>query len=417
MIKSATLQAEASSSVNWYDALVIFPLFVLTSTHFGFAGLISSAGPSTLLKAIAAIAFFAAVELKYPWQGLSSRLPLILGVCIYFLLLNLFDLTPFALMSLVFISVGLATGSCLARFRPVMLDVLLRTYVAFNVLGLALALALLLGTGEIVDVHQLVFPFSTSRVEEYLGHIRVAGFQVEPGTYTNVIYIFVLMRSILRGRLYSRLDLVAMLSTLATLAAWAPIGVGAYLVALCLESVLVARGAHMRKRRLQIGLLLLLAVAMAPFMGAIAESEFVTYFSKRYQGGESSGSTQLKIDAFNAWLAHVDVRMLLGTALPDTYCADCDSLQDLGVLPNMAFYLGLIPTAALLVVLWVRLWRTSVAILVFSLPVAVTKFYFYEPVVWVLIGIILGTAYGDQRADQTKVIEGAGDRPQPPTQP
>lgn len=398
MNQDTTVHTEAPHRISWYDALILFPLFVMVATHMGFAGLVNSAGPSTLLRSSSAMLLFAAVALKYPWQGLPDRIPFILAVCVYYLLLNLSNLTPFAVMSTVFIAVGLVTGNCLSRFQPNLLDALFKYYIAFNVLGLTIAFALLLGTGEIADVHQLVFPFSRSRAEEYLGFARLSGFQVEPGTYSNVIFIFVLMRAVLRGRLYSRLDLVAMLSTLATLAAWALIGVGAYMVALCLEALLSKRPGMAQRRLLYVGLILALIAMIVPFAGTIADSELATYFATRYQGGDSSGSTQLKIDAFNAWMAYLGLQMLLGTALPNTYCLHCDSLQDFGVLPNMAFYLGLVPTAALIAMLSVRLWRISIAVLVFSLPVAVSKFFFYDPLVWMLVGVVMGSAYGDSRS-------------------
>ena len=80
MNESMALDAEAPYVATWYDALVLFPLFVLVCTHWGLVGFSDSAGPSTLLRAVAAIMFFLAVEFRFRWEGLSGRLPFVLTV-------------------------------------------------------------------------------------------------------------------------------------------------------------------------------------------------------------------------------------------------------------------------------------------------------------------------------------------------
>ena len=262
---------------------------------------------------------------------------------------------------------------------------------ALNVMGLALGLGVWFATGQIVDLHNILFPFSVSRVGIMLDQLRLSGFQIEPGTYSNLIYFLVLARALLRKRLFNLFDLLALVSTLATFAAWAVIGVAFYVVGCLIEFFVFNRAVARPIRLSAIAVCGVICLFVVPIiLPSLADLDYIQYIQNRFSGETGSGSAQFKSEALEAWQASLGLDMLLGHALPDTFCYYCLSVQDLGTGFNMVYYFGIVPT---LLIVEYNIVRTasvfSIMYMIAALPLAVTKFYCYDPIFWLVIGLMM----------------------------
>ncbi|TIP30109.1 MAG: hypothetical protein E5X67_03250 [Mesorhizobium sp.] len=379
---------EAIGPLDWF---VLFPLFVVIATQLEISDDPSAGGVAFFIRSLAALTFLCVMILRFGISVFHRNIAIVSAFLLYFYFVNIVDFSRFSLMALAFMSWGLAFGVVTQAAWRERLEFLLRAYLVFNVAGLVLALAILLLSGQIVDLHGMVFPFSASRAGVMMNQVRLSGFQIEPGNYSNAVYVLVLIRCLFRRRIANLLDLFAVLSTLSTLAAWAVVGAVVYLVCFAIEFTILNRQVP---KILRVAIVLfsvsLLSMAIPLVAPQFFGSQYVEYFSDRFRFEEGKGSGYYKDQAFRAWQDSLGDGMLIGSPLPATFCDYCVSPQDLGLVFNMFFYIGIIPTLLILLVSFMQIFRIwgTIFVLLFC-PFLVIKFFFYDPMVWLTFGVII----------------------------
>ncbi|CAK0754566.1 conserved membrane hypothetical protein [Gammaproteobacteria bacterium] len=361
-------------------------LFILLGTHFEFPGEVSGAGLGFAIRL-----GMAAVIPAYILLSRRSDISILHGyviflICMYFLLINATDFTYFAILGCLSIVWGLLMASLSINGAANTIVFLCTGYLTFHMIGLALGIFIYVATGQIVDLHSVIFPFSEARVGELKGFVRITGFHVEPGSYSNFIYLVVLVRSLFMMRILSWFNAIAMASTMLTLAAWSVIGFGAFLIASLVELLLF------NKTRLPF--VLSVSVSVAVILPSILidefENDYTIYITDRFSGSDYDPSRNDKILAFISWQNEITDAIFIGNPLPKAYCPFCLSPQDFGTMINMTYYFGVVPTLLLLLALSLNtLRRLNGAFLIFAAPLIISKAYFFEPLVWLIIGVML----------------------------
>jgi hypothetical protein len=381
------------------DWIILLPLFIMTATPVESSG---GAGVATLIRTLSAMLFLLVMSQRLGVKLSQSCLLVVVELTFYFIAINIPNFTYFAVMATMCMTWGLMVAYMAEdRWREWM-DFYIRSYLVFNMIGLAIAIAAYVGTGQILDLHKLVFPFSEARVAIFMDRVRLSGFHIEPGTYSNMIYMMILLRALLLGRIYNRLNLLAMLSTLATFAAWAAVAVSFVCVGMIFEFFIY--NPNMRPSVRAVILIVFGSIALITLpivMPNLSDLEYVDYFAKRFSGEHNTGSSVDKIMALDAWQDKLGFRMLIGTSLPDSFCPICEAEQDLGTFFSMAYYVGILPTIALIAASAIKMRQNwNIAFGFAAIPTLVSKLYFYDPILWLIIGVLIfsATKYKQQPA-------------------
>ncbi|MER8772052.1 hypothetical protein NKH63_25415 [Mesorhizobium sp. M0960] len=381
----------SSEAIGPFDWLILFPLFIVIATQLEISDDPGSGGVAFFIRSLAALTFLGGMVVRFGISAFHANVAIIAAFLLYFCVINISDFSRFSLMAIAFMSWGLAFGVVTLPAWRKRLEFLLRAYLVFNVAGLVLALAIFLLSGKIIDLHGMVFPFSASRAGTMMNQVRLSGFQIEPGSYSNIVYLLVFLRCLFRRRIVNFLDLFAMLSTVATLAAWAVVGAAVYIVCFAIEfTILNPKVPKILRFAAVLFSASLLAITVPLIAPQFFGSQYVEYFSDRFSVDEGKGSGYYKDQAFRAWQDSAGEGMLLGSPLPRTFCDYCLSPQDLGLVFNMFFYIGIIPSLLILLASSIqlfRLWGPSFVLL--FCPFLVTKLFFYDPMVWLTFGIIV----------------------------
>lgn len=380
-----------AGDIGLFDWIVLFPLFAVVATQLEISDDPGSGGVAFFIRALAALAFLCGMAMRFGISTVHRNVVVISCFFLYFFIINAGHFSYFLVMSFVFMVWGLSFSIAKQIAWRERLDFLLRSYLIFNVLGLLLAIIIFLVSGKIVDLHGLIFPFSASRAGVMLNQVRLSGFQIEPGNYSNIVYVLVLIRCLLRRRITNFLDLFAMLSTVLTLAAWAVVGVAVYLVCFVIEfSVFNPRIPKIMRLAIFLFSLSVLALSIPLIAPQLFGSEYVQYFGDRFSVDEGKGSGYYKEQAFAAWSEYFGPEMFFGSPLTETFCDYCLSTQDIGLVFNILFYIGIIPSSILLFVCVMNLLRSfGISFIILFTPFLVTKFFFYDPMVWLVLGVIV----------------------------
>lgn len=367
--------------------IVALAFFIVAGTHLEVPSEVRGAGLAFSIRLAAA-----ASVLLYLLLNGTKRIPVwcvvvILYICIYFLAVNFMEFSYFAAIGCLSMVWGLLMASLGVSGARKTILFFCTGYLAFHMLGLGLALTIFVVSGQVVDLHNAIFPFSEARVGEFMGQVRLAGFQIEPGNYANFTYLLVLLRSLFTMRIFSWFHAVAMTSALLTLSAWSVIGFSIFLVAAAVEFVLINKTISPTLKWTAIVIASVLALAILPF---VYDNDYIIYFQGRFSGDEREGSGYDKVLAFEGWQNEIKSAIFFGNPLPRSFCPYCISPQDLGTMLNMTYYFGVVPT--LLIVLAITLnvlRRMNAAFLILAAPLVVCKAFFFDPVVWLILGTLL----------------------------
>jgi hypothetical protein len=381
----------ASKTDSLVDYVVWLPIFIVACTPIEIATEQGASVYASVIRAVAAMVFVSQFVLRSSSPIKKEQLTSAFAITTYFVATNVLAYTYTASLSTITIFAGLLLGaSAVGNLQR--LNFFLKSYMQFHWFGLTLAFGIWMYSGEIYDLHAMIFPFSAARAHEFLGYVRLTGFQIEPGTYTHAMYAFILMRSLLRRKIFNWFDFLIIVSTLLTFAAWSIIGASFYFAAAGLEFLLKKDISSTRK--------LLTVVTLGPLvillMTWLSNGDYSSYLSARFR--TDAGSAKYKVDAWNALIdSFQNPQTLFGNALSNPYCPQCIAPQDLGALINMAYYMGIIFSLTLVVLCFRSLknsWGYTFVLL--FLPMFLLKFFFYDFLVWMPLGIILLMSRGDK---------------------
>lgn len=142
----------------------------------------------------------------------------------------------------------------------------------------------------------------------------------------------------------------------------------------------------------------------------LIELDYVKYIIERYFGEGVDVSRDDKIAALGQWWQRIGDCFLIGCPLSETFCPTCRSPQDVGLALNFAFNFGILPSVLLWVTVFVGLLRKwGLRFLVSCAPLLVNKAFFYDPLIWFVIGVILLSPMRRLYARELATVENRGE--------
>lgn len=283
-------------------------------------------------------------------------------------------------------------GTCTLLFgvfaaHPQRLRTVIDTVLIINLGALAFQFLFYILAGEIVHLHTLLFPLSDSRAGEFLGFVRLGGLHLEPGTYSNFMYVLVVFRVLLGGALTDRLSLLMLASFALTFSAW---GIAAFLTGM----ITIALAAF--KNRQRMGKVLLSGfIVMSGFLIVLFTSNLLepilSYLEIRLD--PTRGSASYRIIAFNELVATFDRYVPIGMPMAEKFCAHCQSPQDLGIWSQFIVRFGIFTAVLVFVVSIVSAWKHSVMMVILVLFAFTGKYGVSTPITWLFLALVLTPWY------------------------
>lgn len=195
-------------------------------------------------------------------------------------------------------------------------------------------------SGVILDIHGSIFFWTVSRYSEYqqFGLFRATGMHNEPGTYSTVIAILILINLIFENKLNWFLSLSILTLPLTGSAA------GVVLFIIIASCVILCFLLKERARLVSVKAFLyfgVVSLALFYFM----TSKISKYLYWRFLSGEvesGGGTVLLKIESISFLLGADISRLVFGSGFGINDCSTCASLQDTGLLFTLIFQMGLL---------------------------------------------------------------------------
>lgn len=229
--------------------------------------------------------------------------------------------------------------------------------------------------GRLFDYHNLIFPWSEARLPLWSSLARVGGVYIEPGTYANWVYAFLLLRIFLDKNISPLLVPLVSFTMIFSMSAWGVI-VGVF--------VLVVYGVNKLDLRVMIyllcaavGIYIVVSVVNLGDMAHLLESR-VLY----------SGSREVRDDTFQEFLSVAPRLLVFGLGFGRVFCIDCQSPQDAGLVISLLVVYGLPFTLFVLSVVFGFAYRKGgFRLAVLCMPLLNTKLFYWEHVFWFIFMI------------------------------
>ncbi len=254
----------------------------------------------------------------------------------------------------------------------------IKALLLLSMAGLVIQLATYIFTGKILLLHEIVYPMSRARLEVMDGLVRFGGIYIEPGTYANFMYMFLLAYMVASKDMSSWLIYACAISIVLTGSVWGMV-FGAYLLA-------VVFLANISPKKLYA------SVPLAFFSGytlyLLSQGQAMDYLVQKMQFQSESGHS--KVVLVNEFLQRFQEYIVAGDGFEQKICQTCASPQDAGLMINMILVFGILfATAIFLVLLYSFISGRQWVMLVSFLPVLLSKAYYWDFVVWLLFFLIV----------------------------
>lgn len=374
-----------SSAERWRDSTAIF-LCTLVLIYAIFPSE-SSSERFALFVRLGALGAAAALAIFFG----EVRRELAAGFCFlsfFFVLVVSWSNAPYVtprlvnLVATILLSALLVAGSVSGRGTGVVLRAI-NALLVVSAVALFVQAGLYLLSGSVVEVHGLIFPWGESRSAELerFGIARLSGLHTEPGTHSAYTVGLLVLRSLYGGRLFDRIGFFSVGSVAVTLSFWGVIAAGGYFI---LYGFSIVRGGVGFRVFLSFSIsLAFLASVFYLFAPNYLLEDISNYFRLRSELGDGSGGA--KVIAWQMGLKSFGDVVFLGFPIGTDYCNGCISPQDAGLVLNLVIYLGLSAAILFVGVFFAGVFLSGGFLLTFfSGLVLVAKFYYFDPVVWLL---------------------------------
>lgn len=276
-------------------------------------------------------------------------------------------------------AISVVVMTSIYALKPNIFVRVLWAFIAFIVGSFFLQLLLYLMFGELVDIHNWLYPTSISRgAENFLNVTRLTGLHVEPGNYAVSTTLLLLCLRIISGR-FDWLAYVALVTIIGTYAVEGFI-VGV-IVAVWMIFDRIRSGHGFDYLGIVVMSVSLIGIAIALDLQGYLETRFLTRVD------ESAVTKEIPFVEFSNLLP---AEKLVGIGFGNRVCADC-SMDGAGFGANLLMKGGALSLFALLVFSWVCLFRRRVPIVAMAMIYAViviAKFPVTVPTVWLVLGLL-----------------------------
>lgn len=273
-------------------------------------------------------------------------------------------------------------GSVSGKANAFVLRVL-NVLLIFSAGALFLQLGMYVLSGNIFEIHGLVFPWGASRSAELerFGIARLSGIHTEPGTHSVFTVGLIILRCLLGGRLFDRVAYIGMGSVLTTLSFWGVFATMLYFVLYCL-SMIKSRASPRNVIYFCFFIITLVLIFYITAPKYLIEDIF-KYFTLRAELGDGSGGA--KVIAWDMGLKRIGEVVFFGLPVGSDYCNGCISPQDAGLLLNFSMFFGLTSAILFFGIFFYGSFKCGgYALAIFSGLFLVAKFYYFDPIVWLI---------------------------------
>lgn len=251
-------------------------------------------------------------------------------------------------------------------------------------------------TGKLFDYHNLLFPWSEARLPLWSSLARVGGVYIEPGTYSNWIYTFLLLRLFMEKEVGSLMVPFVAITMIFSMSAWGVI-IGVFVLAVYLVK----------------GLDYKLAALIVAILGGFALGATLVDFGDVVHFLENrafySGSRNVRDDAVEEFLKILPDVLVFGLGFGRVFCVDCLSPQDAGVVISAVSVYGLIFSALFFsVIFYYAYLRGGVRFFLLCVPLLNTKLFYWDHILWMIFMFaVLGLVALRVRGGRGFQVEGA----------
>jgi hypothetical protein len=250
--------------------------------------------------------------------------------------------------------------------------------IAFSVLTLLLQVVVYIYNGSVLDIHQLLYPVSEARIYQNVGFMRLTGFYIEPGTYSNWLYMLLMIYVAISPGRSTQLVLVVAASMIFTLSAWGG-GVAALLI------IVTALSSGKWRWAVLVFTVLVIVIIVVP--ADLIDGWFAVYEQKTDLDQISAGS---KVETYAEFYRILDSVLVVGDGFKSSFCDFCLSPQDAGLALNISVVLGLLFAVGMFGAYFFLLLRAGeFAFATLSIPFLFTKAFYWDFVVWLLFFLVV----------------------------
>ena len=248
-------------------------------------------------------------------------------------------------------------------------------------------------TGEILLLHEFVFPFSKARIAtevQFDNLIRMGGMYIEPGTYSNYMFLLTSLYLFLTKKLPVKLLFFIAISLILTNSLWGMI-FSIYLLAILLLTQL-SNISPVKK----IFIVAIVFFALFYSFDTIKNSYAVQYGIEKLERNGGSGSTGSKKTAYEKFYNTYDHFLIVGEGFAPKFKQGIAGLQDAGLLLNLAIVFGMIFTLLFLIIYIVLFTKlTNFVITLISLPIFMSKIFYWDSALWLLFFMLIYEFYAN----------------------
>jgi len=255
--------------------------------------------------------------------------------------------------------------------------------IVFSISMLFLQLIVLDTTGKVLHIHEMFFPFSEARIGVFGLLNRLGGVYLEPGTYSNWMHLFLVIYMVLSENINRPIFYIGAISMILTLSAYGVI-IGIYLLMVLLLSKI--KHSSLKKK---FSTLLLLMIVSFFSIGYIGDSTAVKLVSAKMDSS-SDGSANLRKQAYERYIENIEDYFIVGEGFSNKFGEGIASIQDAGLLLNMSVALGILFSIIFIMIYtYAFLKKNNMEILFASLPIFISKIYYYEFSFWLLFFLLI----------------------------
>jgi len=270
--------------------------------------------------------------------------------------------------------------------------VAIRWLIIFSITMFFLQFILYHITGEILLLHELIFPFSKARIAEELSYgnlMRMGGIYIEPGTYSNYMFIYIFIYLTLTRNIKDILLFIGAISIILTASVWGMIFASYFLVMLILSNLSMI---SVKNKLLFLSILIFVGYES---VGYLEHNLAVQYALNKTQANDkANGSTGAKKFVYLKYKKEYINLLLLGQGFKPEFQKNTFSLQDSGVLLNMSIIFGIFFTGIFFITFILALLKiTNYWIVLGSLPIFISKIYYWEPALYLLYFLVVYGAF------------------------
>ncbi len=253
---------------------------------------------------------------------------------------------------------------------------------------------------SVLKLHEFFYPFSQARFEEIdcLELVRLGGLYIEPGTYSNYMYIFLITYIFVDKKHSVLLVFLAIISLIVSMSVWGVL-CGFYL--LIIYGIKTLWSASVIKKIFIIPILCIVITYGAMYKTEdISDTPVFIFIQNKLQMETPSGHSKLTV--IKRFKEKISSYVLLGDGFASQLNYDIDSPQDAGFSINFAIVFGIMFTLFISIIYSYSLIKyKNLFILTASLPILIGKIYYWEFSFWLLFFLVV---YGKRKVKRAKFI-------------